>query len=127
MTTPQSGVCRQWADESMRPSRGNAGTRERGSVDHRRTASLGALASSSLSWPTSQTAEDAGAPGTRLPLAPSPAPLARQPPRVAAANAARTEIELPGVWWLAAARIVAQGSRPVTGASDPNPRGPPWG
>ena len=65
-------------------------------------------------------------PGTRLPVSPSAVPAARHPPRVAAANAARAEIELSGVRWWTAARIVAHGSRLVTGASDPNARATPW-
>ena len=42
-------------------------------------------------------AEEAGAPGTRVPAWPARTPLARQPPRVAAANAARADTALPGV------------------------------
>ncbi len=74
----------------------------------------------------SQTAYEAGAPGTSVPVTPSRTPAARQPPRVAAANAARTEIALPAVWWWTAARTVAHGSMLVTGVSEPNARGTPW-
>lgn len=67
-------------------SRGRAGTRDRGSVDHRCTESLGALTTSS---PASHTAYDAGAPGSSVPARPSRTPPARHAPRVAAENAAR--------------------------------------
>ena len=52
-------------------------------------------------------------------------PAARQPPRVAAANAARTETALPGVRWCVAARTVAHGFMLVTGVSEPKARGTP--
>ena len=59
-------------------------------------------------------------------MTPSRTPPARHPPRVAAANAARIETALPGVWWLVAARTVDHGFMLVTGLSEPNARGTPW-
>lgn len=56
---------------------------------------------------------------------PSLVPPARQPPRVAAAKAARTEIALPGVWCRLAARTHSHGFMLVTGVSEPNAKGTP--
>ena len=83
----------------------------------------GALTSKSSA---SQTAYEAGAPGTRVPVTPSRTPPARHAPRVAAANAARAETALPGVRCRVAARTVAHGFMPVTGVSEPKARGTPW-
>ncbi len=54
-----------------------------------------------------------------MPVMPSRTPPARHAPRVAAANAARAEIALPGVWCRVAARTVAHGFMSVTGLSEP--------
>ena len=42
-------------------------------------------------------------------MTPSRTPPARHPPRVVAANAARIDSALPGVWWVVAARTVDHG------------------
>ena len=68
---------------------------------------------------------EAGAPAVSVPVTPSLSPAARQPPRVAAANAACTETALPGVLWWVAARTLAQGFMLVTGLSEPKARGTP--
>ena len=66
-------------------STGSAGTRDRGSVDHRCTRESGAATSNSSAR---HTAYVAGAPGAKVPGTPSSTPAARQPPRVCAVNAA---------------------------------------
>ena len=87
MTAPRCTVCRHRGNRSS--SRGRAGTRERGSVDQRCTASAGAATSRLARPPTPRRTPARRA--TSVPVIPSRTPPARQAPRVAAANAARAE------------------------------------
>jgi hypothetical protein len=68
--------------------------------------------------PTSHTARVAGAPAASTPA--SSRRAARQPPRVCAVNAARTDRRWSGVWWNAAARTASHGPSGVTGLSEPS-------
>ena len=91
MTTPRWTVCRHRGNRSSDPSRGNAGTRDRGSVDQRCTASAGALTSKLVGVPHRIRRGRTGHQGAGDAVAHAAGPPRRRgsPPRTPPASTAR--------------------------------------
>src|SRR5918996_2638857 len=114
MVRPRATVRRQVGSSAPGDRSGSLGPPEDGSVRD-------AFARSDVATPgIAQTAYDANIPAERTPA--SSIPAARQPPRVAAENAARTLMRCLGVRWYTAARTACQPPNGVTGESEPNAR-----
>ena len=121
ITAPRWTVCRHRGSRSSSQS-GAAAVRAHRTADRWTTAAPHRPArdlecSSSPDFPHGVGRRGAGHQGSGDAVA---HPAARQAPRVAAANAARADIALPGVRCRVAARTVSHGFMPVTGLSEPN-------
>ena len=123
MTTPRWTVCRHRGNRSSGPSRGSAGTRDRGSVDQRCTASAGALHLEAVGLPYRIRRRRTGNKGAGDAVADAAGPPRaagrRRESRAHRHRAARRVV-------LVAARTVDHGFMLVTGVSEPNARGTPW-